>query len=406
MGSRRSERGQATTDYVALLAVVAALVAIAATLAAVGAPGVVNAVRAQMAHALCVVTGRACHVDRLRPCIVAMRRESRRYGLNLGFVRLDKDRFVLREQFSDGTVRLTAVKRYGAGAEGGLGATLRVKQAQRSKGFSRGVKLGAQGLLGGGTIFYARNARVADDIMRALDRGERTPVPPRQVVYEAGLRGIASLTAGGSVASLDLDAKTMRILGLRRSLRSGATTLTLTTADSASALAAAVVGGPTGSLDASAVLALRLDRRRRPIELSLRAGGTVAAGAKLSKVLAAPLALSGTDDLPANVAGRRWEFIARAKLTDPAVAAAWKRFRGSPTSLAAIRGLGQALRQRAQLDVRTYRARNSSVGTSVGLSFGLKFGAETDHTIDRFSLLAASSRPAGGVWEPRLDCVA
>jgi len=404
MGPRRSERGQATTDYVALLAVVVALVAIAATLAAVGAPGLVNAVRAQMAHALCVVTGRACRVDRQRPCIVAMRRESRRYGLNLAFIRLDKDRFVLREQFSDGAVRLTVVKRYGAGAEGGIGATVRVNQS--SGGIGRGVKLGAQGLLGTGTIFYARNARVADRIMRALDRGERTPIPPRQVVHEAGLRGVASLKAGGSVASLDLDAKSMRILGLRRSLRSGATTITLTTADSASALAASVVGGPTGSLDASAVLALRLDRRRRPVELSLRASGTVAAGAKLSKALAAPLALSGTDDVPANVGGRRWEFVARSDMTDPEIAAAWKRFRGSPTSPAAIRGLGQALRERARLDVRTYRARNSSIGTSIGLAFGVKFGAETDRAIDRFNLLAASTRPPGGVWEPRLDCVA
>jgi len=333
-----------------------------------------------------------------------MRRESRRYGLNLAFIRLDKDRFVLREQFSDGAVRLTVVKRYGAGAEGGIGATVRVNQS--SGGIGRGVKLGAQGLLGTGTIFYARNARVADRIMRALDRGERTPIPPRQVVHEAGLRGVASLKAGGSVASLDLDAKSMRILGLRRSLRSGATTITLITADSASALAASVVGGPTGSLDASAVLALRLDRRRRPVELSLRASGTVAAGAKLSKALAAPLALSGTDDVPANVGGRRWEFVARSDMTDPEIAAAWKRFRGSPTSPAAIRGLGQALRERARLDVRTYRARNSSIGTSIGLAFGVKFGAETDRAIDRFNLLAASTRPPGGVWEPRLDCVA
>jgi ribosomal protein S9 len=86
MASRRLERGQATTDYIALLAVVVALVAVGATLTGVGAPGVVNAVRAQIAHALCIVTGRACHAERSLPCTVAMRRESRRYGLNLAFI--------------------------------------------------------------------------------------------------------------------------------------------------------------------------------------------------------------------------------------------------------------------------------------------------------------------------------
>ena len=400
MASRRLERGQATTDYIALLAVVVALVAVGATLTGVGAPGVVNAVRAQIAHALCIVTGRACHAERSLPCTVAMRRESRRFGLNLAFIRLDKNRLVIREQLSDRTVRLTLINRFGAGAEGGLGANVQVDQNLNSGGVGREVKFGAGGLYGTGKIFRARNAREADAIVRALERGDRTPVGPRESVYEVGIKATGSLKLGPS-----LNAQSTRIVGLRRDLKTGATTVTLNIGDSASALLESVVGGPTGSADTNALLALKLDRRRRPLELSLLASGTIAAGAKFSKALATPLALSDSDAVPANIGGRRWEFGARVDLTDPQVATAWKRFRGSPASPAAIRGLGQALRDRAHLDLRTYRARNSSNGTALGLALFAKFGVETERSIDRFNLLAASSRPPGGLWEPRLDCV-
>jgi hypothetical protein len=400
MASQRGERGQATTDYVALLAVVAVLVAIAATLTAVGAPGVVNAVRAQMARALCVVTGQACAVDRPRPCTFAMRRDSRRYGLNLAVVRVDKDSFVVREQLSDGTVRLTVVKRYGAGVEIGIGAHAQVNQDLSSGGVGREVKLGGNGILGTGKVYYARNAREADRILRAIERGERTPVSAREDIYELGAKAAASLKVRVSLA-----AKSMHVLALRRNHQTGATTITLSVGEGGSALAESVVG-PTGSLDTNVVLAVKLDRHRHPVELSLLGTGTVAGGAKLSPLLATPLALSGSDDIPANIAGRRWELGARGDLRDPEVAEAWKHFRSSPTSLAAIRRLGLALRERAQLDVRTYRARSSSNGTSLGFATGFKFGVETEHTIDRFNLLAASSRPPGGLWEPRLDCVA
>jgi len=401
MAPRRHERGQATTDYVALLAVVAVLIAIATTLTAVGAPGVVNAVRAQMARALCIVTGQACASDGPRPCPVATRRDSRRYGLNLALVRLDKDSFVLREQFSDGTVRLTLVKRFGGGFEVGLGAHAQVDQDLNSGGVGRELKLGGGGILGKGKVYYARNAAEAERIMHALDHGEDSPVAAREDIYELGAKATASAKVRVSLA-----AKSMRLLALRRDHQSGETTLTLSLSDGGSALVESVVGGPTGSLDAIVVLALKLDRHRRPAELSLLANGTVVGGAKLSPLLAAPLALSGSDHVPANIAGRRWEFGARVDLHDPDVAAAWKRFRGSPTSLAAIRGLGQALRERAQLDVRAYRSRSSSNGTSMGFAAAFKFGAETEHAIDRFNLLSASSRPPGGLWEPRLDCVA
>ncbi len=400
-----SERGQATIDYTTLLALVVALLAAGAALLPGGARGVANAVRAQTAHALCVVTGKACRLDRPQPCAVAMRRETRHYAVNIGFVRLDKDRFVLRELLSDGTVRLTVVKRFGAGAEVGVGARLQIDQDLRSGGLRREAKVGAQGVKGVGQVYYARDAREANRILRAIGDGDRSPVPVRETFVQGGVSGIASLATGRAAAGLDFDWMATRLLTARLNRQTGALTLTFSLRDVGSALAAAVVGGPTGSFDGTTVFGLTLDRRKRPVELSLLAIGEIAAGARFSHALSAPLALNGDQNVPANLAGRRWEFGARAALTDPDVAAAWRRFRRSPTSLAAIAGLARALRERANLDVRTYGARSSSNGTALGLSVGLKLGGEIEHTIDRFNLLAASSRPPGGLWEPRLDCV-
>ncbi|MGH2841667.1 MAG: hypothetical protein ACRDKY_12670 [Solirubrobacteraceae bacterium] len=398
-----SERGQATIDYTTLLALVAGLLAAVAALVPGGARGVANAVQAQTAHALCIVTGKACRVDRARPCTVAMRRETRHYGLTVGIVRLDKDRFVVREQLSDGTVRLTVLTRLGGGVEFGVGGRVQIDQDLNSGGLDREARVAAQGVQGVGKVYVARNAREADRIMDAISDGDDPPVPAREIFLQGGIGGFGTFSIGRGV--VDLDWTSTRLLTVRMNRRTGAMTLSFSLGSGGRALAGAVVGGPGGVLDGTAVFGLTLDRRKRPVELSLLAVGEVAAGARLPSALAAPLALSGDANAPANLVGRRWEFAARLDLRDPEVAAAWKRFRRSPASLAAIRGLARALRERAHLDARTYSARNSSNGTALGLSLGLRLGGEMEHMVDRFNLIAASSRPPGGLWEPRLDCV-
>ena len=267
------------------------------------------------------------------------------------------------------------------------------------------MKLGFQGINGTGKVYVARNAREAEKIMTALRKGDDPDAPVVESFLDGGLRFDASLTTGGPVAGLDFDWNSLRILSVRSNHKTGTKTISFSLGDSGSALAAAVVGGPTALFNGSTTFSLTLDRRLRPIELSLLAIGNVAGGAQLSKALAAPLALNGNQNAPANLVGRRWEFAARVDLSDPDVAAAWKRFRRSPLSVAAIRGLARALRERAHLDLRSYKAKSTSNGTALGIAIGFKLGGETEHAIDRFNLLAASSRPPGGLWEPRFDCV-
>ncbi len=399
------ERGQATIDYTTLLAVVAVLLVAGIALVPGAGRGVANALRAQTERALCIVAGRSCPLDRPRPCAVAMRRETRHHAVNIGFVRLDKDRWVVRELMSDGTLRLTVVKRFGGGTELGLGAKAQIDQDLTSGAIRREVKLGFQGIHGTGNVYVARDAREAEKIMQALAEGDDPAAPVVESFLEGGLRLDASLATGGPVAGLEFERNSLRILSVRSNHKTGAKTISFSLGDGGSALAAAVVGGPTASFNGLTTFSLTLDRHLRPIELSLLAIGNVAGGAQLSQALAAPLALNGNQNAPANLVGRRWEFAARLDLSDPDVAAAWKRFRRSPLSVTAIRGLARALRERAHLDLRTYKSKSTSNGTALGVAIGFKLGGETEHTIDRFNLLAASSRPPGGLWEPRLDCV-
>ncbi|MDP8967680.1 MAG: hypothetical protein M3N04_03685, partial [Actinomycetota bacterium] len=96
----------------------------------------------------------------------------------------------------------------------------------------------------------------------------------------------------------------------------------------------------------------------------------------------------------------------RLDLRDPLVAAAWNRFRDDPSSADAIRGMGATIRDRAHLDLRSYRTRSTITGGAAGVGQIVQIGGEYDHAIESSRLLAASSRPPGGLWEQRADCVA
>jgi hypothetical protein len=103
--------------------------------------------------------------------------------------------------------------------------------------------------------------------------------------------------------------------------------------------------------------------------------------------------------------GRRWELGARIDLRDPEVAAAWDAFRHDASDPAAIRALVARIRERAHLDVRSYAQRSESDGVAAGIALALKAGGEVDYTRDRSRLLTAATRPPGGLWEQRIDCV-
>ncbi len=410
--SKHAQRGQATIDYVALIAVLAVLLAAAATIAVSG-NGVANAVLGQVRRALCIVTGGSCPAQEQRPCVVASDRDTRHLAVSIVFVRLDEDHYVLREKLSDRTVRLTVAERDGAGVEGGIGARARLKLRGRTIGFDREARAALQGVFGNGKVYIARNDREADEILRALgDGGPRLGaielghrgVRPSETFVEGGIRGLSRIGLGDDVLGVSLDGFGEAVIGARRDERSGAVTIALNAGASGGALLSALLSGPAGTSDSLAGLALTLDRDHRPVELTLTAGGVLADGSQVPPALARAL-LVAAGKPTVMTAGRRWELAARVDLRDPDVAAAWAAFRHHPTDRAAIDALGERLRTHAHVDVRSYAFSSQSSGVAGGVSFGVKLGGEYEHARDRARLLAAASRPPFGLWEQRVDCV-
>jgi hypothetical protein len=404
----RCQRGQATIDYVALVAVLAIVLAAAAAVATGGASGIANAVLGQVRHALCVVTGGACSAERRQPCVVASERDARHAGGTLLFVRLDGDRWVLRERLSDGSVRLTLGHRGGAGAELGIGGRAKVNFKGRRIGLDDEARVGAEAVLGYAETYVASDDAEADEILRAIRH--RIPLigdgpDPSERVVEGGTRGLARLGIGGLVAGVSLEGNADTILAAHRDERTRAVTITLNAGRAGWALVSALMAGPSAATDRQVSLGLTLDRDHRPIEVALTATGTLAAGMNLPTGVARALRVRGDGDAQLRLEGRRWELQARLDLRDPVVAAAWEAFRHNPADPRAIRALGAALRTRAHLDVRTYKVSSESDGGAVGLGLGLRLGGELDHTVDRARLLAAATRPPGGSWEQRWDCV-
>ena len=405
----RAQRGQATIDYVALIAVLALLIVPAAA-AAGGAPGVANAVLGQLRRAPCIVAGGACPAEERRPCVVAGDNDLRHAAVTIAFVRVDEDRYVLRERLSDGTVRLTVAERDGAGVEGGVGARAKLKIKGRSTGVDREARGAVQGVLGHGKVYLAKDDREADRLLRAIQRRVLPVGDPaaRQVFFEGGVRGLGRLGMSGAASGAGLDGLAEAIVGVKRDQRTGEVAVSLGAGAWGWALLSATGAGPTGVADGDVGLVLTLDRRGRPVELAVNAAGTVAAGSKLPLGLAKPIgagAGAGERDASINMGARRWERSARVDLRDPAVAAAWKAFRHDPTSSRALRALGDQLREQAHVDVRSYAVRSQSDGGALSLGLGIKLGGEVLRTTDRSTLLSAATRPPGGLWEPRTDCV-
>ncbi len=402
----RCTRGQATVEYVALVAVVAILAGARLALAGAGAPGIVNAVVGQIRHALCIVGGGPCPDRRPRPCMVAGTRDTRHFAVGVVVVRFDHDRWVLREAMSDGTVRITVARSGALGAEVAVGGRAALTVRGRRIAIKDEARAGAQGVLARGTVYVARDAREAAATMRAIRRGDTPLAPARADFYEGGVSGLGSFGVGSSLAGASLEGLARTMVGARRDHATGDVTLALRSTASGWGAVTVALGGPAGRADREIEMGLRLDRHRRPVELSLSASGALAAGARLPPGLRRALGDGSSWLGSQETGGRRWQLAARLDLRDPLVSSAWAAFRRDPGSGAAMRALGEAIRDRAALDVSAYRTQGSSSGVAAGIGNVVQLGGEIDHATDHSRLLTASSRPAGGLWETRLDCLA
>src|SRR3954468_14042907 len=115
----RSSRGQASIEYLGVVALIGLVLAVLAVPALAG-QDVAGAVLAQMRRALCVVDGGDCEEDR-RAWAGDKHEGGEGEHVNVGFFRYGQDRLTMREARSDGTVALTVIKDHRLGVDAGLG---------------------------------------------------------------------------------------------------------------------------------------------------------------------------------------------------------------------------------------------------------------------------------------------
>ncbi len=404
--ARTGDGGQAGVEHVAVVALVG-LVLGGATFAAggVSGAGIVNAVHSGIRRALCVAGGDRCaafHDE--RPCLVRRDEQRQAKALTVAFVRVGARVGVVREQWSDGRTTVTVHDDFDAGATLGVGAELALggRQAIELSASATGAVRGGWGR----SWTFARPEDADDMVRRLLDGhgapdalqgvergfdellGEGLPAPDAEAVRLGRERsGRAAVHAPG----VDLDAGFFEQLEGEALLDHRSDRLTV-----ALALAPDVLGRLTGPMDlelggriaGDARVAVILDRDLRPLELRLSGALRVAEGT------------------------RREQAELRVDLTRPQVGAALRGMLGAVRDGAP----GRAVREAAELgrwaaaegaiERRTYRVAGRDETRGGSLAIGAKLGYETTDAASEWRLERAATKPPGGIWEQRVNCVA
>jgi hypothetical protein len=400
--------GQAGVEHVALVALV--VVVLGGAVAAAGGPGsgagIVNAVHSGVRRAICVAGGDRCaafHDE--RPCVV--RRDARRQAkaLSVVFLRVGARVGVVREEWSDGRTTVTVHDDIDAGATFGIGADLAL-------GGGRSVELSASatGTVRGGwgrswTLDRPEDAdrllrrlldgRESPDALQGIERGidgliarNVLPLPDAEGVRLGRERsGRAALQAPG----VDLDAELFEQLEgeMLRDRRSGQVTVAL-------ALAPDVLARLTGPMN---------------LELDGRLAGDVRVAVTLDRDWR-PLELRLLGELRTTDGSRREQAELRVDLTRPQVGQALRGVLGAVRDGApgrAVReaaALGRWAASEGAIERRTYRVAERQETRGGSLAVGARLGYETKDAASEWQLERASTKPPGGIWEQRIDCVA
>jgi hypothetical protein len=411
--SARATGGQASLEWVAIVAVVAALLAVGTALAQADALG--RRVTRQMARALCLVGHGDCRRDQ-EPCVTRSEHGASSLLLNAFFVRLGSGWDALIEQRSDGTVAVTRVRTGTLGVEGGFGAHAKANVKGVDFGVGGEVRASLLARREGGRAWIVDSWDAAQELLgrlRLLGGG-----PPRPADIDYGGRDLAaalgaSLGADGLVR-LDLARGGLtfdRASGARVDRRTGRRTVYVKTSAAAEAR---LGGGILGAAGAAAsrggeVYSVEFDATGRPIDLQVVAAGTFGGSQDLPDAVQPVVGLLETGA----AGGRRFEVTAHLDLTDAgnlaaarALLTALARDRWSASIPAASRVLRRRIDERGTVEARVLESRSDADNLEVSAAVGPKVGGavHAEHASTR--LLAAASRGLDGRWVAREDCVA
>jgi hypothetical protein len=419
----REQAGQASGEYVALVAVVAVVLVLAAGLTS---GGVGARVLAGLQRGLCTITRHDCprpaaaRAD-LAACPVARSERSERLGAAVEIARLGVSGTLGAVRLSDGRVVVTLADGADGGGEVGFG--LRIALAGHAAGAS--VRGGVSSTWASGREWtlpdaaaarafvarYGEKATVAGKLVDelrsrcsllcdALGWRPHAQLPPPDAVFtESGTTATLAASLGvGETSYAD-----GRVLGVRRGRDGTSTWYVRFDASRAGGL-----GLPLAGLEHAAarqtVIAYTRDARGRPRTLAIEvagksdARGTLRGGEHVrvsgGAGRAAAVEVEATLDLgiPANAAAAA--ALVRALVgSDPLVAL--------PPALAAVR---ERIHRAGEVDVRRYALASAATELGARVGLGLELGGSFERTSEGLRLLDAETRLPGLPLLPRDDC--
>ena len=422
--ARDAQFGQASLEYAGLLAVVAAVLVLTANVA--GGSAILNGVVRGLERALCRVTGGDCLATELKACVVRSRGTGGKLGIKLTFVKLGGSLSLLREELSDGTVDVTLIDGTDAAPTAALGASGGVRLGGKRQGGGAITQAELLVRLGRQRVWNRPDAASADRLVEdireylAASLAERVvPVAGKQIrdmVHAVGVDGdalpvpdVIGVSAGlegtieaelGQVATLRTGLKAS--LGGTRDRKSGRRTLVLALEGDVAATLSKAAGGAGLSRSSAPTITLTYDRRGSPIELAVVVAGDGRRDFGL--------------DLPRQEAkggdAGHVEVSSRLDLRRESNRAVYERFldalapAGSGALPAAAVALARRVETASRRDVVRYAEDATSYAADAEAALGPRLGGAVEVSRTTSKLLDAWTRPAGGVWEQRTECLA
>jgi hypothetical protein len=424
---RGADHGQAGLEYLVVVALIAAVLAVIGTVT-VG-PAIANGVGEAFQRALCRVTGDGCPAVARPVCTVRTAGTDIDAGVKVTFVRLGRTTGLLRTERSDGTVDVTLLDKVSGGLVASVGASGRLQLGGQDIGTGGLAEASAVAQLGGGRVWRMPDAAAADRLQRrlvqvivgragsslplvgpvlavaqrVLDVGSGADLPRPTSRILSGRIGVAAKLEGPLGSELREAAGVA--LGGSQDVPGGGGTVYLAVDRSGGA---ALLSG-LADLEAvgEARVAVTVSRTGRPVSVAVSGNGRVTAGHRQELERGASGALLHR----VAAGGGSAQVSATLDLTDPGRIAAVTRFvyalTHDPGGLAAAaRTLGLALADGGRIDVATYRRREQRYGGSLEAGLGATAGVGLELTRTGSALQNAWTRPAGGAWERRADCLA
>jgi hypothetical protein len=414
--------GQASAEYVALLAVVSAVVAGAAALGSV--PPVAAQVAGAVKHGICLVAGGICTPSEARaaglaPCLVHARSDRERLGARVLVVKVGRGDALLVQHRSDGSASVSFVDGGAVGGSAGVGMQILGHGAALRGGAGLQFTAGRTWefpTVAAATRFLHRWGRTETltGELRGLWPGGDHPPPPAATYAEGGAYGEVAASLGlrsgaGASGGLELGA----VAG-RRIARGGRVTYY----DRIDGEVAGKLGLVLGSLqrhDAGQAVLEVTSVHGRAVELR------VSASARVHYELAPPGLASSLSDLATRLRGgrpqpgghgRRLEAEVALDLTDPANRRALRgvlevlALRAPPADWGErVGALAHRLDADGAVDVRLFRDTVAQNDISADAGLGAGAGGAYDRTVEVRDLLGAWSLRAGGPLREREDCV-